>query len=720
MRPQGRRGGVESACCRCYRLRSTAVIPPQNIPSGSTLGINYTCMHDAAVAVVGPQGDVVFACALERISRVKQDGRWPQALLDGLLTDRIDAIAVGSLQFDDAVEHGRVNGHDLWPARLRQHAIGSKPLPYPPVWNEAIAGLPAPVTFFDHHHAHAASAYYLAGMESALVITCDAGAHNCPWHFAAYRAHGDVVQPIAGLPYHKFLAPAHVYTLVTCLIGLRPNRHEGKVTGLAARGKVTAAELLRFEAIAWPMSDWMGELLEWDMCLGVDNAPTVVVNESVRKRWRREFAEFSDEQLAACAQATLEHHVLAMVDHARDLAGEPFANVCLAGGVFANVLLNQKVIKRFDGGFVAPPMTDDGVALGAALLEHVARHPDASPRRHRATMYLGPDLEPADALLRQHGIGFTQPTDLADEVAMHLADGRIVAVARGRMEFGPRALGHRSVLAPATDPSVNDNLNKRLRRSEFMPFAPIILTRDAADLIEDADRFGSAARFMTVTVDCKQTLVDEAPAIVHLDGTARPQLVDPLDEPFCARVLEQYARRSGRRALVNTSFNVHEEPIVCTVEDALLGFAQTQLDFLCLGDNLIPFAGNEAALERFVAAAAAEHPATSGDLNTVEALGRWLERRTAKLAELARRIGELEARVGSLTAERDAAEQRAGTLAEEVDRAHAVMSAQAAQVLELDDLRSKHEDMKRWAQALDRSLWCRLGRGLRVIGGPGT
>jgi carbamoyltransferase len=700
-----------------------------HLPPGCTLGLNYTCMHDAAVAIVDPDGAAVFACALERLTRVKQDGRWPELILDQIPFDRIDTIAIGSLDMDETRVGKAAHRLDDWPARRRRDRLDLVPFEYPQSWHDLIASLPGKRTLrFDHHHCHAASAYYLTDFEDALVLTSDSGAFQCDWSFGAYRARGDDLEQIAGMHFLEFITPGHLYTLVTALLGHRPNRHEGKVTGLAARAEVSAEDVARFEAIAWPLVDDLSKLVRWDMCADLPNAPTCVVNEANRLAWREEFRDFSDEQMAACVQHVLEDYMAKLVAHASRVHGEA-KNICLAGGVFANVLLNQKIIRGFDSGFVAPPMTDDGVALGAAFLGHLASHPESSPRRHRATMYLGPDLvsdgENIEPRLLAAGLEFEKPVDIAGRVAQFLSEGKIVAVARGRMEFGPRALGHRSILAPATDVAINDSLNRRLQRTEFMPFAPMVHRREAHHLLAEVERISDAARFMTVTADCLPALIEEAPAVVHLDGTARPQIVDPEDEPFCARVLEEYASRTGRRALVNTSFNVHEQPIVCSMEDALIGFAQTGLDFLCIEDWLVPLAGNEAALQGLLDSAGAD--LRPGNLTPLVALSRWVHAIAAhheQSAAAARQerdaaAAEVMALVESATAERDAALEAIESLRAELrvmeQRFESVDAARAA----LSGMHHvKETDLQRIREGIaliESTAWARLGRRLRLI-----
>jgi carbamoyltransferase len=204
---------------------------------------------------------------------------------------------------------------------------------------------------------------------------------------------------------------------------------------------------------------------------------------------------------------------------------------------------------------------------------------------------LGPEYSEREieAALEQEGVAYQRyaEPELAETVADLLSPGKVVAVFRGRMEFGPRALGHRTILYQTTDPTVNDWLNKRLKRTEFMPFAPVTLEEHADKCYEGISSRRYAARFMTITCDCTSWMKQVSPAVVHLDGTARPQLVSREGDPFYYDVLSRYYQKTGIPSLINTSFNMHEEPIVCTPQDAIRAFLQGHLDNLVIGPFLV-------------------------------------------------------------------------------------------------------------------------------------
>jgi carbamoyltransferase len=204
--------------------------------------------------------------------------------------------------------------------------------------------------------------------------------------------------------------------------------------------------------------------------------------------------------------------------------------------------------------------------------------------------YLGTGYTHAEirAAVERSGLRCTyHPGSIEVEVAQKLAEGKVVARFAGRMEYGPRALGNRSILYQPGDPSVNDWLNELLRRTEFMPFAPSSLYEAADDLYENVAGAEDTARFMTITFHCKPATVEQCAGVVHVDGTARPQLVRWEDNPSYYRIVDEYRKRTGMPTIINTSFNIHEEPIVRSPDDALRAFLDSTLDYLAIGDLLV-------------------------------------------------------------------------------------------------------------------------------------
>ena len=196
-------------------------------------------------------------------------------------------------------------------------------------------------------------------------------------------------------------------------------------------------------------------------------------------------------------------------------------------------------------------------------------------------------LAELEVVLKKHNLKYEFHENIAIPVAQALANNKVVAHFNGRMEFGPRALGNRTVMYPTTDGKVNDWLNKQLKRSEFMPFAPVTLMEHAEECYKNTEGAKFTAQFMTVTFDCTETMSKQSPAVVHVDGTARPQLITEAANPQYYNILKEYHKLTGIPSVVNTSFNMHEEPIVCTPEDAVSAYLQSNLDHLSIGSFLV-------------------------------------------------------------------------------------------------------------------------------------
>jgi carbamoyltransferase len=267
----------------------------------------------------------------------------------------------------------------------------------------------------------------------------------------------------------------------------------------------------------------------------------------------------------------------------------------LAGGVFANVRINQELhkIEGVEEVFIHPGMSDEGLAVGAAMTVWAALAHEqgmtATPTTPLKDVYLGYEFSEREIeeALKKAGHSYQYHNNVEQEIAALLAAGHVVARFNGRLEYGPRALGNRSILYQPTDPTVNDWLNKDLVRTEFMPFAPSTMAEHAEQCFVDINGAKNAARFMTITFDCTDWMKKHCGGVVHKDGTARPQLVREEDNPSYYRILEGFYELTGLPSVINTSFNMHEEPIVCTPADAIRAFEQGHLDYLAMGNFLL-------------------------------------------------------------------------------------------------------------------------------------
>jgi len=435
-------------------------------------------------------------------------------------------------------------------------------------------GITAKVRWFHHHYAHATSAYYTSRFDDALVVTMDGGGDGHCSH--VYSVKGGHFKKLNTADAYDSLG--NYYAYVTAICGFKAKRHEGKITGLAARGKPAFREL--FESMIGCED---GHLV---------NRGQVLFKKAMERIVERLPSDWAREDLACTVQLVAEQVAREYVAHWARVSGH--RNVALAGGLFANVRINEEIhhLPEVDNLFIHPGMADEGLAVGAGLAywgseQRKAGVPYEPPGMDH--VYLGNEYGEKDIslALRDAGLEFDHlPGRLESEVGERLAAGRVVARFSGRMEYGPRALGNRTIMYQPGDPSVNDWLNELLKRTEFMPFAPSALYEATDQLFEEPKGVLDTARFMTTTLHCTPWMTERCGGVVHVDGTARPQLVRQEDNASYWRIIEEYRRRTGVPAIINTSFNVHEEPIVRTPDDAIRAFLDSALDYLAIGDFL--------------------------------------------------------------------------------------------------------------------------------------
>jgi carbamoyltransferase len=432
-----------------------------------------------------------------------------------------------------------------------------------------------PVHFINHHLAHAETAFYFSGFERCLVVTADGSGDGLS--HGSWDADLTHITPISQTP--TGASPGYFYGDVTTVLGFKMMRHEGKITGLAAYGD----PLRQYEAMRRAF-----RLSEDGICFVSDfqeepGRRRIYLADLARKCTR--------EDMAAAAQQALED---AMTEHIRILLRKTgHKRVALSGGVFANVKLNQRIMElpEVEEIFVFPGMGDEGLSAGA-ILSVLRNHSGRNYRPCRLSdVYWGPAFTngTVSSLLDRLGCAYERlkEEDRAGRIAEMIKAGKVVGLFQGKMEFGPRALGNRSILAAPTDKTINDWLNQRLDRSEFMPFAPSVLAEFGDSLFENFGKGASTARFMTVTYKVRDEWADRIPAVVHIDRTCRPQMVHSLENPRYYEIIKAYYELTGIPLVLNTSFNVHEEPIICRPEEALRALAEKRVDALVIEDFLV-------------------------------------------------------------------------------------------------------------------------------------
>jgi carbamoyltransferase len=552
--------------------------------------LGISALDKESTATLVEDGKIIAAISEERITRVKQQSWFPFRSLERIFSQYnltpadIDKVAFAFLPVERewelrrerywesvrfALKHFSLGSvlHILnfsrimmrWQIHTKEHLSLIKGLEYYDLLDKLV--------YVHHHQAHAAAAYFTSGFEECLVVTMDAlGSGASGGVYLAKPETGP--QLVYEIPFPHSLAI--LYQRLTSALGFTPDRHEGKVLGLAAFGNPnTEYEKVRKRFIAEPgkffFKDPMNPFIEY----------------ALKKRYKR-------EDLAAVYQRILEEIVCEFISYYLNKCNQN--RVALAGGLFANVKANQRIaeLPEVEKIFVHPGMGDVGVGTGAAL--QVAFDNERIPSYYLKDVYFGPEYsdDEIQQALDKYGLKYERVDGIEHQIAELLANGKIVGRFDGRMEYGPRALGNRSILVQATDSSINDSLNKKLKRTEFMPFAPVILMEDADKCFTAVYRKGvHAATFMTITFDCTDYMKKTMPAAVHVDGTARPQLITKDINASYYRIVKEYKKLTGIPGIINTSFNMHEEPIVASPEDAIRSFLDGNLDYLAIGNFVV-------------------------------------------------------------------------------------------------------------------------------------
>jgi carbamoyltransferase len=584
----------------------------------TVLGIS-AFYHDSAAALVR-DGHIVAAAQEERFSRRKHDPRLPRGAINYCLEEafiepaELDAVVFYDhplLTLDRVVKSLLAvapRGLEQW-LDAGAGLLGTKLL-VTRVLQEAL-GHPVPVLFSEHHAAHAASAFYPSPFEEAAILTLDGVGEWATTTIGEGR--GKSLRIVEQIDYPHSLGL--LYSAVTYFCGFKVNSGEYKLMGLAPYGQPVYADLIREHLIDLRPdgsfrlnTEYFGML---DSARMTNERFDALFGGPARQPESRITRREMD--IAASIQKVCEEAVLGCARRAREVMG--LANLVMAGGVALNCVANGILLRErvFDGIWIQPAAGDAGGALGAALQASFARFGDERPmnptgRDVQQGSYLGPAYGPGEvrAFLDRHGYPYraVDEGERARTVAAALAEGKVVGYAVGRMEFGPRSLGARSILGDPRSAETQVVMNLKIKyRESFRPFAPSVLAERAAqyfDLDEESPYMLLVApvreerRLPFSLPQGDEDLLpvvrqarSDVPAITHVDYSARVQTVHPDDKPDYHALIAEFERMTGCGVVVNTSFNVRGEPIVCTPQDAYRCFMRTEMDMLVLEDCVL-------------------------------------------------------------------------------------------------------------------------------------
>jgi carbamoyltransferase len=550
--------------------------------------------HDSAVALL-EDGRVLAVIEEERLNRQKHTGEFPahairRALADnGLDLSDIDEVGFFVKPLHLMIRRG-LRALRYLPASIEEFTRKSPTTALRVLTlerhlrNDSIESRRPPrfrFSYIDHHLAHAASAFHLSPFEEAAILCIDGAGEDITTWFGHGQGTRTVRRHCVRLPHSLGL----FYSAVTHWLGFKPWGGEGKVMGLASYGDPDRFYREMRELVHWTEDGQLTldlryfsyHLSGWERWV----SPAFLGRFGPAREPESEMTRHY-EDVAAALQRVVEDAALALVRHLHRIV--PSRNLCLAGGVALNSVMNGRIALEgpFERIFIQPAANDAGTALGSALVLAHGRH--GKPRvPDNELVYLGPAFSDAacEAAARSAQLRVERPADLMETVSELLAAGRIVGWFQGRMEVGPRALGNRSILADPRDPRMKDTLNRRVKHREpFRPFAPSVLAGSAADWFEGA----RDSPHMLLVYPVVPGRREQVPAITHVDGTARVQTVTREANARYYDLISAFGRRTGVPMLLNTSFNVRSEPIVCTPDDAVRCFLGTEMDVLVLGD----------------------------------------------------------------------------------------------------------------------------------------
>jgi len=594
------------------------------------MGTKY-CGHDSALCVLDTKQKKIFAISTERVTRIKHDSIDITPIINTYDFKSIDFIAHSYSDFEDKGHDGELREKmthtkdiekalrriikpnyiaDLNLTRVKKNLIIFKSLftnysavkeyysakykrsliretpegnkkAFTIYIKENLAKFnltPKKVFFYDHHLCHAVPSYYLSPFneEKALALTIDGqgdGYFSKLFYFNGlddYKLIGESSADYLGEG-DKFLSIGRLYNYFTKAMGLRPNSDEGKVEALAAFGKAD--------------KDLYGSLISAthiDKNLLSINFDLRLIEPFYDIEWLRQQRErMGDENFCASIQAYLEDIVVDYLNLAYEKY--PTNNLCISGGVAANIIMSLAIYEKtnFKNIYVYPAMADDGLAIGSAILTAISLDQDIKWLKDMPMPYFGDSYsrEEVKAVLDEfNNISYADlGDDWPEKAAISVAKGKICALFHGQMEFGPRALGNRSIIANPMLEDTRQKINSTIkRRPSYQPFCPSILEEERVRLFKDS----FSHKHMAIAFRMKEEFINDLPCAVHVDGTARPQFVEEKDNPNYYRYLKALKNITGYGVSLNTSFNLHGRTIVRTPKDAIIDFIDCNIDEL--------------------------------------------------------------------------------------------------------------------------------------------
>ncbi len=448
------------------------------------------------------------------------------------------------------------------------------------------------ILYYDHHLCHIASSLATYPINNSYLLSLDGGGDNINWSFYSYYNFKLKLLENSKSFYQnkKFSVhdtPADIYSNTTKYLGFMRLKDEGKVMGLSASGKPIYLEYFksilkfengRFKSKFGPQKRSLLKTLQNYLNFFLFGINYDYLQIRDMKKFLKNYT--SKEDISASLQLFSEEITHQFLDYLSKKYKFKSEKLLLSGGFFSNVSVNKKIKERKDinNVFIVPNMGDGGLVLGGIYMS--LKKVDKKKFSHiQKNVFFGSCSSKFKPKAKYNLLKFKKDR-LYDYISECLIKNKIVGVINNKMEFGPRALGNRSILANPSNVNITDILNKKLKRSDFMPFAPMIRDIDAKNILENYSSKDYTARFMTITYNVKFEFKRKLKNIIHKDNTIRVQVIDKSQNKLCYNILTQFYKKTGIPCLINTSFNIHEEPIVMDIEDGLRALDSSVVDLI--------------------------------------------------------------------------------------------------------------------------------------------
>ncbi len=563
----------------------------------------FSCyFHDSSAAIV-KDGKLLAAADEERFTRKKHDANFPvNAIKYCLRAAKISSVDLVIFYENPDVKWKRIEGslkkyppskevlnsiENLWFSLKSKEKIQE-------TFFEQI-GLDNKIIFLDHHLCHAASSYFVSGFNESTIVTIDGVGEKATTSYGFAKGEFLNLKKCINFPHSLGL----LYTAITVFLGFKANDHEYKVMGLAPYGVMNHEKNPYYEKLLKLIRLHSDGSFSLDMqFFGHEHINTPAFTPSlsellgVSPRLREDKITKDHANLAAALQLVLEDATFNILNHVHKIT--KCNNLCFTGGVALNSVLNGKILSKtpFKKLFIQPSAGDSGTVVGAAKYAYHASSQNSSIERVLHSSY-GPDYSGDEIrnFLEQSDIRFKAVSDdesLIKQTAKLLQKKYVVGWFQGRMEWGPRALGNRSILASPVHEDMRDILNAKVKHRElFRPFAPVVCIEDAAKYFECDMPVPDPTDYMLMVYPIKESVRSKIPAVTHVDGSGRLQTVRREQNPLYHSLIKEFGVLTNVPILVNTSFNVRGEPIVCSPSDAFRCMMGTEIDYLVIGKYIV-------------------------------------------------------------------------------------------------------------------------------------